>query len=89
MSFVVRPCVTRICPADRFGPAFNLLNLLRQEGLVAKNPRSAISLSKANLVERGTYLFVIEDIKKVVVGSSLVMAKHGSLRKFPITIFAC
>jgi arginine N-succinyltransferase len=81
MSFVVRPvrhedCNQLVDLAKQFG----LLNLPGDKKVIAKKiEKSLASFEGLNSKPQSEYLFVLEDVEeKLVVGSSLIMAKHGT-----------
>jgi arginine N-succinyltransferase len=59
---------------------FTLLNLPSDPRVLSKKIKTSIKAFKGELPkELSEYLFVVEDLEeKVVVGSSLIMAKHGT-----------
>ncbi len=81
MSFVVRPAQhDDLSQLVDLAKQFNLLNLPGEKRVIAeKIDRSEHSFSGKLEKGKSEYLFVIEDIEeKAVVGSSLVIAKHGN-----------
>ena len=81
MSFLIRPVSHEdIEQLTDLAKQFNLLNLPGDKKVIAeKVDRSERSFSGELPKEKTEYLFVIEDIEeKLVVGSSLVLAKHGN-----------
>lgn len=81
MSFVIRPVSHEdIEQLTDLAKQFNLLNLPGDKKVIAeKVDRSERSFSGELPKEKAEYLFVVEDIEeKLVVGSSLVLAKHGN-----------
>lgn len=83
MSFIVRPVQHEdLSQLTDLAKQFNLLNLPGEKKILSHKIDVSVQsfagkLSKAD----STYLFVVEDIEeKIVVGSSLIMAKHGTDR---------
>lgn len=81
MSFVVRS-VTHddLQQLTDLAKQFNLLNLPGDKKILAeKIARSEASFAGQLPKDKSEYIFVIEDVhEKLVVGSSLIIAKHGS-----------
>lgn len=81
MSFVVRPIHTDdLEQLQDLAQQFHLLNLPgNRKVLEGKIERSMASFSKELPKEKSEYLFVMEDLEeKLIVGSSLIMGKHGT-----------
>lgn len=81
MSFLIRPVATEdLSQLVDLAKQFNLLNLPGDKKvLTAKIDRSIQSFAGKLAKEQTEYLFVVEDLEeKVIVGSSLIMAKHGT-----------
>lgn len=81
MSFIVRPVAhDDLGQLVDLAKQFNLLNLPGDKKVIsAKIDRSTASFSGDLPKEKSEYLFVLEDIEEQqVVGSSLVLAKHGN-----------
>lgn len=81
MSFIIR-AVTRadVMQLTDLAKQFNLLNLPGDKKVITeKIARSEISFAGDLPKEKSEYLFVLEDTEEQqVVGSSLILAKHGS-----------
>jgi len=81
MSFIIRS-VTRedLVQLTDLAKQFNLLNLPGDRKVLAeKIARSEASFSGELSKDKAEYLFVVEDTEEnLVVGSSLIIAKHGS-----------
>lgn len=81
MSFIVRS-VTKddVLQLTDLAKQFNLLNLPGDRKIIAeKVARSEASFAGDLPKEKAEYIFVVEDIEEnLVVGSSLIIAKHGS-----------
>ena len=81
MSFLVRAVkhddVTQLVDLAR---QFTLLNLPGDKKIITqKVERSVASFAGQNEKINSEYLFVLEDVEeRVIVGSSLIMAKHGN-----------
>lgn len=81
MSFIIRPVhyddLTQLVDLAK---QFNLLNLPGDKKVLSdKVDRSVESFSGKLAKEKSEYLFVLEDVEeKLVMGSSLVLAKHGT-----------
>jgi arginine N-succinyltransferase len=81
MSFLIRPVrYEDLEQLTDLAKQFNLLNLPGDKRVIGeKIERSEKSFSGELAKEKAEYLFVVEDIEeKLVVGSSLVLAKHGN-----------
>lgn len=81
MSFIVRPVRHDDLPQlVDLAKQFNLLNLPGdRKVLSSKIDRSEQSFGKKLKKSESEYLFVLEDLEeKLIVGSSLIMAKHGT-----------
>ena len=81
MSFIVRPVhFDDLGQLVDLAKQFNLLNLPGDKKVISeKIDRSVRSFSGDLPKEKAEYLFVLEDVEeKLVVGSSLVLAKHGN-----------
>ncbi len=67
---------------------FNLLNLPGEKKSISdKIERSVASFSGSLAKEQSEYLFVVEDLEeKLIVGSSLILPKHGT-EEVPHTLF--
>lgn len=81
MSFVIRPVAMEdLSQLVDLAKQFNLLNLPGDKKvLTEKIDRSLNSFSGKLPKEKSEYLFVVEDLEeKLIVGSSLIMAKHGT-----------
>ncbi len=81
MSFIVRPVhFDDLGQLVDLAKQFNLLNLPGDKKVISeKIDRSVQSFSGDLPKEQAEYLFVLEDVEeKLVVGSSLVLAKHGN-----------
>ncbi len=81
MSFIIRAARTEdVLQLTDLAKQFNLLNLPGDRKIIAeKIARSIGSFSSQLDKAQAEYLFVLEDLEeKLVVGSSLVIAKHGS-----------
>ena len=81
MSFVIRPVqYDDLSQLVDLAKQFNLLNLPGDKKVIGeKIDRSENSFAGKLPKNQSEYLFVVEDIEeKCVVGSSLVLAKHGS-----------
>lgn len=81
MSFVVRPVqLDDVSQMVDLAKQFNLLNLPGdKKSIQAKIEKSVSSFAGENKKEKSEYIFVVEDIEEdLVVGSSLIMAKHGT-----------
>lgn len=80
MSFIIRPVKhDDLSQLVDLAKQFNLLNLPGDKKVISeKIDRSEMSFAGKLPKEKSEYLFVVEDIEeKMVVGSSLVIAKHG------------
>lgn len=81
MSFIIRS-VTRedLAQLTDLAKQFNLLNLPGDRKVLAeKIARSEASFAGELAKDKAEYLFVVEDTEEnLVVGSSLIIAKHGS-----------
>ena len=81
MSFIVR-AVTKddVSQLTDLAKQFNLLNLPGDRKIIAeKIARSEASFAGDLPKEKAEYIFVVEDVEEsLVVGSSLIIAKHGS-----------
>lgn len=80
MSFVVRPVAAAdLQQLTDLAKQFNLLNLPGDKKVLSeKIERSEASFAGQLGKEKAEYLFVLEDVEeKLVVGSSLIIAKHG------------
>jgi arginine N-succinyltransferase len=90
MSFLLREVKRRDLPSIlELATTFSLLNLPADERILGeKIERSYKSFrGEAGQIEDSEFLFVIEDVeKKRVVGTSLILAKHGT-EDFPHTYF--
>lgn len=81
MSFVIRSVRTEDLPQlFDLAKQFNLLNLPGEKKVLAeKIDRSVRSFAGGLPKAKSEYVFVLEDVEeKTIVGSSLVMAKHGT-----------
>ena len=81
MSFIIRAArADDVSQLTDLAKQFNLLNLPGNKKIIAeKIARSEGSFSSRLDKAQAEYLFVLEDLEeKMVVGSSLVIAKHGS-----------
>jgi arginine N-succinyltransferase len=81
MSFIVRPVhFDDLGQLVDLAKQFNLLNLPGDKKVISeKIDRSVQSFAGDLSKEKAEYLFVLEDVEeKLVVGSSLVLAKHGN-----------
>lgn len=81
MSFIVRPVhFDDLGQLVDLAKQFNLLNLPGDKKVISeKIDRSVESFAGDLPKEKSEYLFVLEDVEeKLVVGSSLVLAKHGN-----------
>ncbi len=81
MSFIVRPVRHEdLSQLTDLARQFNLLNLPGEKKVLSeKIDRSNQSFEGALSKQEAVYLFVLEDTEeKLVVGSSLIMAKHGT-----------
>lgn len=81
MSFLIRPAqYDDLMQIVDLAKQFNLLNLPGDKKVISeKVDRSERSFAGELPKEKAEYLFVLEDTEeKTVVGSSLVIAKHGS-----------
>ncbi|MFZ4404609.1 MAG: arginine N-succinyltransferase [Pseudobdellovibrionaceae bacterium] len=81
MNFVVRPAQTNdLSQLVDLAKQFNLLNLPGDKKvLTQKIERSLNSFSGALSKDKSEFLFILEDVEeRQVVGSSLVLAKHGT-----------
>ncbi len=81
MSFIIRAAqADDVSQLTDLAKQFNLLNLPGDKKVIAqKIARSEASFSSQLEKNEAEYLFVLEDLEeKMVVGSSLVIAKHGS-----------
>jgi arginine N-succinyltransferase len=81
MSFIVRAVRSDdISQVIDLAKQFNLLNLPgEKKAVTSKVEKSLASFSGSNSKLESEYLFVLEDVEEsLVVGSSLIMAKHGS-----------
>ena len=81
MSFLIRPVrYEDLEQLTDLAKQFNLLNLPGDKRVIGeKIERSEKSFAGELEKEKAEYLFVVEDIEeKLVVGSSLVLAKHGN-----------
>lgn len=81
MSFIIRPVNhDDLGQLVDLAKQFNLLNLPGDKKVISeKIDRSSLSFSGELPKEKTEYLFVLEDVEeKAVVGSSLVIAKHGN-----------
>jgi arginine N-succinyltransferase len=90
MNFLLREVKRRDLPAIfELVDTFSLLNLPADERIISeKIERSYKSFrTEAGAHEESEYFFVVEDIeKKKVIGTSLILAKHGT-EDFPHTYF--
>lgn len=90
MSFLVREVKRRDLPQImELAGTFNLLNLPADERILnEKIERSYKSFrGESGAPEDSEYFFVVEDVeKKKVVGTSVILAKHGT-EDFPHTYF--
>jgi arginine N-succinyltransferase len=80
MSFIIRPVTTDdISQLTDLAKQFSLLNLPGEKKVITeKIERSVASFSGELKKIESEYLFVLEDIEaNLVIGSSLIMAKHG------------
>ncbi len=81
MSFIVRPVRHEdLNQLTDLAKQFTLLNLPGDKKVIAKKIEKSIQAFQGNLSKpESEYLFVLEDTEeKLVVGSSLIMAKHGT-----------
>lgn len=81
MSFLIRAIASEdLGQLYDLAKQFNLLNLPADKKILEKKiDRSMKSFAGKNKKDKSEYLFVIEDIEeKVIVGSSLIIAKHGT-----------
>lgn len=81
MSFIVRAVKKEdVTQLTDLAKQFNLLNLPGDRKIIAeKVSRSEASFAGQLPKDKSEYIFVVEDIEeKMVVGSSLIIAKHGS-----------
>jgi arginine N-succinyltransferase len=81
MSFIVRAVSKEdVVQLTDLAKQFNLLNLPGDRKVIAeKIARSEASFAGELPKEKSEYIFVIEDVEEqMVVGSSLIIAKHGS-----------
>jgi arginine N-succinyltransferase len=81
MSFIIRPAQTSdVSQLTDLAKQFNLLNLPGQKKVIAeKIEKSKLSFSGVLEKNQTEYLFVLEDLEeKLVMGSSLIIAKHGT-----------
>jgi len=81
MSFLVRAvCKDDAVQLTDLAKQFNLLNLPGDRKIIAeKIARSEASFAGDLPKDKSEYIFVVEDVEEqMVVGSSLIIAKHGS-----------
>lgn len=81
MSFLIRPVATEdLVQLVDLAKQFNLLNLPgNKKVLTERIERSIQSFAGKLPKDKSEYIFVVEDIEeKAIVGSSLIMAKHGT-----------
>ena len=81
MSFIIRASrVDDIQQVTDLAKQFNLLNLPGNKKIITeKIERSEASFAGELPKNKTEYVFVLEDVEeKAVVGSSLIIAKHGS-----------
>ncbi|MGZ5279209.1 MAG: arginine N-succinyltransferase, partial [Pseudobdellovibrionaceae bacterium] len=81
MSFIVRPVRhDDVNQLTDLAKQFTLLNLPGEKKIIAKKIEKSIQAFEGNLSKpESEYLFVLEDTEeKLVVGSSLILAKHGT-----------
>lgn len=81
MSFIIRPVATEdLSQLVDLAKQFNLLNLPGdRKVLTEKIERSVQSFAGKLPKAKSEYIFVVEDLEeKLIVGSSLIMAKHGT-----------
>ena len=81
MSFIVRPAeIKDISQLVDLAKQFNLLNLPGDKKVLTQKVETSIQSFSGELAKnKSEYLFVIEDIEEqAVVGSSLILAKHGT-----------
>lgn len=80
MSFVVRPVTTEdITQLTDLAKQFSLLNLPGEKKVITQKVERSLHSFTGSLPKiESEYLFVLEDTEaQMVVGSSLIMAKHG------------
>lgn len=81
MSFIVRPVdYEDLNQLVDLAKQFNLLNLPGDKKVITEKIHRSVESFAGNLPkEKAEYLFVLEDVEeKLVMGSSLVLAKHGN-----------
>jgi arginine N-succinyltransferase len=81
MSFIVRPVRHEdLNQLTDLAKQFTLLNLPGEKKVITKKIEKSIQAFQGNLSKpESEYLFVLEDTEEnLVVGSSLIMAKHGT-----------
>ncbi len=83
MSFIIRPAgIDDVLQLTDLAKQFNLLNLPGHKKIIAEKIEKSIASFEGQLEkDQSEYLFVLEDIEeKYVIGSSLIIAKHGNDR---------
>ncbi len=81
MNFIVRPVTTSDLPQLlELAKQFSLLNLPGDRRVLQEKIERSLSSFASQLPKgKAEYLFVLEDVEeRLVMGSSLIMAKHGS-----------
>ena len=90
MTFLLREVKRRDLPSVvELADTFSLLNLPPDERIINEKIESSYKSFRgaSASMEESEYFFVVEDVeKKKVVGTSLIMAKHGT-EEFPHTYF--